>query len=63
MPQGHKAIVKRQKWRAGIIVFSAEDGCLCISTGSYAPLNFVVDAKSFRIVMAEEIFGPLWASM
>lgn len=48
----------KDKWRVRIIVFRAEDGCLWIPTGSYAPLKFVVNAKSFRIVIAEEIFGP-----
>jgi len=28
------------------------------STGSYAPLKFVVNAESFRIVIAEERFDP-----
>lgn len=57
--QGHNVAFKRQKWRAGITAFSAgDDGCLWIPTGSYAPVKFFVSAKSFRIVIAEEIFGP-----
>lgn len=40
------------------MVFNAEDGCLWIPAGPSVPLKFGVNAKSSRIVIAEDIFGP-----
>lgn len=52
----HKWVATRQNWRAGITVFSAEDGYQWIPKASYALLNFPVGAEPFRMVDAEGIF-------
>lgn len=52
----HKWDATRQNQRAGITVFSAEDGYQGIPKAPYALLNFSVGAEPFRMVDAEGIF-------